>query len=142
TFPKGTLPLHEPLGYADHALKKFFERVKNMDCFEDTLVVICADHGSMSHYPLYHTTANAFAIPIVFYYPGGELKGISDRLVQQIDILPTVLNFLEYDQPYFAFGFDAFSKERRNFIVNNMGENYNFFMDDYFMVYGQQQVRS
>ena len=142
TFPKGTLPLHEPLGYADHALKNFFERVQNMAWFEETLFVICADHGSMSHYPLYHTTANSFAIPIVFYYPGGELRGVSDRLVQQIDILPTVLNFLEYDQPYFAFGFDAFSNERRNFIVNNMGENYNFFMDDYFMVYGQEQVRS
>lgn len=141
-FPKGTLPLHEPLGYADYALKKFFERASQMDWFEETLFVICADHASMSHYPIYGTLPNSFAIPIVFYYPGGELKGTSDRLIQQIDIMPTVLNFLNYDQPYFTFGFDGFSAQKDNFLVNNIGGNYNFFMGDYFMTYDENQITS
>lgn len=141
-FPKGTLPLHAPLGYADHALKLFFERVSKMDWFENTIFVICADHASMTHYPMYSTVPNSFAIPIVLYYPGGELKGVSDRLVQQIDIMPTVLNFLNFDRPYFAFGFDALDDQQENFLVNNIGSNYNFFMGDYFMTYGEEQVKS
>lgn len=141
-FPKGTLPLHEPLGYSDYALKKFFERVSKMDWYDETLFVICADHASMTHYPIYNTIPNSFAIPIVFYYPGGDLKGVSDRLVQQIDIMPTVLNYLNYDQPYFAFGFDAFDETQKNFLVNHIGSNYNFFMGEHFMVYDDEEVKS
>ncbi len=141
-FPKGTLPLHEPLGYADYALKKFFESASKSTWFNNTLFVICADHASMSHFQEYTTLPNTFSIPIIFYYPGGELKGVSDKLVQQIDIMPTVLNYLEYDKPYFSFGFDAFSKDRNNFVVSNIGSNYNFFKGDYFMTYGDNEVKS
>lgn len=141
-FPKGKLPLHEPLGYADYALKEFFETAKTKPWFKNTLFVICADHASMSYFEEYHTLPNSFAIPIIFYYPGGELKGSSDKLVQQIDIMPTVLNYLEYDKPYFAFGFDAFSSGRNNFVVSNMGGSYNFFLGDYFMTYDSREVTS
>ncbi|MCT1532983.1 sulfatase-like hydrolase/transferase [Sphingobacterium daejeonense] len=141
-FPKGTLPLHEPLGYADYALKRFFETASKSPWYQNTLFVICADHASMSHFKEYNTMPNSFAIPIVFYYPGGDLKGVSDKLVQQIDIMPTVLNFLHYDKPYFSFGFDAFSPDRNNFVVSNIGNIYNFFKGDYFMTYGNQEVTS
>lgn len=141
-FPKGTLPLHEPLGYADYALKRFFETASKSPWYQNTLFVICADHASMSHFKEYNTMPNSFAIPIVFYYPGGDLKGVSDKLVQQIDIMPTVLNYLHYDKPYFSFGFDAFSPGRNNFVVSNIGNIYNFFKGDYFMTYGNQEVTS
>lgn len=141
-FPKGTLPLHEPLGYADYALKRFFEKASKSPWYKNTLFVICADHASMSHFKEYNTMPNSFAIPIVFYYPGGELKGQSDKLVQQIDIMPTVLNYLHYDKPYFSFGFDAFSPEKNNFVVSNIGNIYNFFKGDYFMTYGNNEVKS
>lgn len=141
-FPKGTLPLHEPLGYADHALKEFFQTASKSPWYNNTLFVICADHASMSHFKEYNTMPNSFAIPIVFYYPGGELKGVSDKLVQQIDIMPTVLNYLQYDKPYFSFGFDAFAPDRNNFVISNIGNIYNFFMGDYFMTYGDKEVKS
>ncbi|MFZ4260679.1 LTA synthase family protein [Sphingobacterium sp. HJSM2_6] len=141
-FPKGTLALHEPLGYADYALKKFFETASKSSWYSNTLFVICADHASMSHFPEYNTIANSFAIPIVFYYPGGNLKGLSNKLVQQIDIMPTVLNYLNYDKPYFSFGFDAFNNSTDNFVVSNIGNSYNFFMEDYFLTYSDKEVKS
>lgn len=141
-FPKGTLALHEPLGYADYALKEFFATASKSKWYNNTLFVICADHASMTHFKEYNTMPNSFAIPIIFYYPGGELKGVSDKLVQQIDIMPTVLNYLQYDKPYFSFGFDAMSADRNNFVVSNIGNIYNFFMGDYFMTYGDKEVKS
>lgn len=141
-FPKGKLPLHEPIGYADHALRKFFNTASKSDWYNNTLFVIVADHASMIHFPEYNTTPNFFAIPIIFYYPGGELKGLSDKLVQQIDIMPTVLNYLQYDKPYFAFGSDAFDPRRDNFLVNNIGGSYNFFMGDYFMTFDNERPSS
>ena len=141
-FPKGQLPLHEPIGYADNALRQFFNTASKSEWYNNTLFVIVADHASMIHFPEYNTTPNFFSIPIIFYYPGGELKGLSDKLEQQIDIMPTVLNYLQYDKPYFAFGSDAFDPRRDNFLVNNIGGSYNFFMGDYFMTFDNERPSS
>lgn len=64
-----------------------------------------------------------------------NLKGKDDKLVQQMDIMPTVLNYLGYDKPYFSFGFDAFSPRKDNFVVNNIGDAFNFYQGDYYMVH-------
>lgn len=133
-FPKGNLPVQEVIGYTDLALRKFFETAKEQSWYNRTLFVLCADHATVSHYPEYQTPLGAYSIPIVFYYPGGELKGMSDKLVQQIDIMPTVLNFLNYEKPYFAFGFDAFSSDTTNFVVNNNGSAFSFIQGDYLLI--------
>src|SRR5690606_36823750 len=52
----------------------------------------------------------------------------------QIDIARTVLNFLNFDKPYFAFGFDAFASDSTNFVVNNNGTAFNFYQGDYLLV--------
>ena len=131
-FPKGPLPVQEPIGYTDNALRRFFQRAKSSSWYDNTLFVICADHATVSHLPEYQNTQGAYAIPIVFYYPGGdkELVGMQQKVVQQIDILPTVLNFLNYPEPYFAFGFDAFRQEDNFSIVNNDGI-FTMFYDSY-----------
>lgn len=141
-FPKGTLPLHEPLGYSDYALKRFFDKASKSKWFKNTLFVICADHASMTKFPEYNTMANSFAIPIILYHPGGDLRGVSDRLVQQIDIMPTVLSYLNYQKPYFSFGTNALDSTQDNFLVNNIGSGYNFYMNDYFMNYDNDDVKS
>lgn len=141
-FPKGNIPLHEPLGYTDNALRAFFATAAKSDWYANTLFVLCADHASQSYLPEYQTSATSFAIPIVFYYPGGNLKGMSDKLVQQIDIMPTVLNFMHYPKPYFAFGFDAFDSSKDNFVVNNVGNSYNLYYGDYFMSHDGEKATS
>lgn len=142
-FPKGPLPVQEPVGYTDYALRQFFKTASQMTWFDNTLFVICADHATVSHLPEYKTSANSVAIPIIFYQPSdGNLQGISDKLVQQIDIMPTVMNYLGYNKPYFSFGFDAFSSDRDNFLVNNISGTYCFFQDDYFMTHDGEQSLS
>lgn len=133
-FPKGNLPVQKAIGYTDMALRKFFDTAKKQPWFDDTLFVLCADHATVSYYPEYQTILGSYSIPIVFYYPGGELQGISDKLVQQIDIMPTVLNYLNYDEPYFAFGFDAFSSDSTNFVVNNNGSTFLFSQGDHLLI--------
>lgn len=134
-FPKGPLPVQEPMGYTDMAIGKFFATASKMPWFKNTLFVLCADHATVSYLPEYQTTAGSFSIPILFYYPGGDLKGTTDKLIQQADIMPTVLNYLNYDKPYFAFGFDAFSSQKDNFVVNNNDGTFSFYQGDYLMLY-------
>lgn len=141
-FKKGPLPVQEPLGYTDMALRKFFETAKKMPWYNNTLFVLCADHATVSYLPEYQTIPGYFSIPILFYYPGGNLKGRTDKLIQQIDIMPTVLNYLNYDKPYFAFGFDAMDKMQNNFVVNNNDGNFNFYKGNYLLINDGKQSQS
>ncbi len=132
-FPKGPLPVQEPIGYTDLALREFFATAAKMPWYKNTLFVICADHATVSHLPEYQTLPGYFSVPILFYFPGGDLKGKTNKLIQQADIMPTVLNYLNYDKPYFAFGFDAFSNINNNFVVNNNDGGFSFYQGDYLL---------
>src|SRR5690606_32281779 len=105
-----------------------------MPWFENTLFVLCADHATVSYHPEYQTLLGSYAIPIVFYSPAGYLIGTSDHLVQQIDIAPTVLNYLNYDETYVAFGFDAFAADTTNFVVNNNGTSFSLHQGNYLLL--------
>ena len=47
-FPQGTLGIHKSIGYADYAVKQFFETVKKEPWYKDTLFIITADHAYKS----------------------------------------------------------------------------------------------
>ncbi|WP_293939662.1 LTA synthase family protein [Sphingobacterium sp. UBA5996] len=141
-FPKGPLPVQEPIGYTDNALREFFATASKMPWYKNTVFVICADHATVSYLPEYQTAAGGFQIPIIFYAPGDNLVGKADKLVQQIDIMPTILNYLHYDEPYFAFGSDAFKPGKDNFVLNNNAGSYNLYYKDYMMSYDGLKVTS
>lgn len=134
-FPKGPLPVQEPIGYTDMAIRNFFATASTMPWYKNTLFVLVADHATVSYFPEYNTIAGFFSIPILFYYPGGNLVGKTNKLIQQIDIMPTVLNYLNYNKPYFAFGFDAMDNKKDNFVVNNNDGSFSLYMGDYLMIH-------
>lgn len=138
-FPKGPLPVQEPMGYTDMAIRKFFATAAKMPWYHNTLFVLVADHATVSYLPEYQTVQGSFSVPILFYYPGGSLKGRTDKLIQQMDIMPTVLNYLHYNKPYFAFGFDALNNTIDNFVVNNNDGSFSFYQGDYLLMNDGQQ---
>ncbi|MDE6432004.1 MAG: sulfatase-like hydrolase/transferase, partial [Opitutales bacterium] len=101
-FPKDVIPLPEFIAYADYSLQKFFETAEKMDWYKDTIFILVADHTSGQQQPYYVNNVGGFSIPLIIFDPNGGLVGRSDTVVQQIDIMPTILNLLGYDQPYFA----------------------------------------
>jgi len=107
-FPQGERPLQQCIAYTDYALKRFFETASKQPWFKNTLFVITADHVSQQIDPFYCTSLGNYSVPIIFYAPSDEsLHGYDEeRVVEQIDIMPTVLGYLHYDLPYIAFGFD------------------------------------
>ncbi len=110
-FPKGTLPIHESIGYADESLKEFFQKAITTDWFENTLFVITADHTSLSEHQAYQTKLGSLRIPILLYHPTDSLlMGRNKTVMQQIDIMPTILDLLGYENQYFTFGVSAFDQ--------------------------------
>ena len=141
-FPKGPLPVYQTMGYTDFALRKFFAKAKTMPWYKNTLFVITADHAAtFAHYPKYQTSVGNFSIPIIFYAPGDSTMKSRDTttLVQQIDIMPSVLSYLHYDKPYFAFGKNIFQKPPINFAVNYDGV-YQWFNGPYILQFDGQKT--
>ena len=111
-FPQGERPLQQCIAYTDYALKRFFEAASREPWFNNTLFVITADHVSQQIDPFYCTTLGNYCVPIILYAPGDpSLHGYDEeRVVEQIDIMPTVLSYLHYDKPYIAFGRDMLNE--------------------------------
>lgn len=141
-FNKGPLPIYECISYTDMALEKFFEKAKSMPWYENTLFVITADHtATAKYYPEYQTAWGAFSVPVIFFAPGDPtFKGVENRVVQQIDIMPTVLGYLHYDQPYFSFGNNMLANNIENdFAVNYTGV-YQWFEGEYMLQYDEERI--
>jgi len=134
-FPKGTLPIHQCVAYTDYSLKKFFEKASKMSWFDNTLFVFTADHANQSYYPEYKTNIGVFAVPLIFHVPNGSLKGEFDDLAQQIDIMPSVLGYLNYNKPFLAFGRNLFDNKQVPFVINYTSGTYQLFMGDFLFLF-------
>jgi phosphoglycerol transferase MdoB-like AlkP superfamily enzyme len=121
-FPKGELPIHESIGYADYALSEFFNEARKTKWFDETLFVITADHTGPASQAKYNTRSGMFRIPVLFYHPAEDLKGIVNNPVQQTDIIPGILDYLRYDQPFVAFGKSLISQPETPFAINYPGD--------------------
>lgn len=135
-FKGGPLKIHRTIQYTDHALQKFFNKVSLMPWYENTLFVITADHCSaLIQYDEYRTAAGYFAIPLIFFEPGSDLKGMSYDLAQQTDIMPAVMDYLGFDESYIAFGNELFDENKGKFVFNYLDNIYQFFEGDYMMMF-------
>ena len=146
-FPQGERPLQQCIAYTDYALKRFFETASRQPWFNNTLFVITADHVSQQIDPFYCTTLGNYCVPIILYAPGDpSLHGYDEeRVVEQIDIMPTVLNYLHYDQPYIAFGLDMLNGTAdEGFALHWLPESssYEYVWGDYAMQFDGKQVTS
>ncbi|MBO9667691.1 MAG: LTA synthase family protein, partial [Bdellovibrio sp.] len=94
-FPEGAIPILKTVGYTDLALKEFFATAEKKPWFKDTLFIITADHTSLHYRPEYQNEVGDYRIPLFFYHPSFQFPKVdTSMVVQQIDVLPTVLDFL------------------------------------------------
>lgn len=135
-FKGGPMIIHRTIQYTDYSLRKFFETAAQMPWFKNTLFVFTADHASAEiQYPEYNSAWGYFSIPIFFYKPGENWSSFKQEIIQQIDIMPTILGYLHYDRPYVAFGRDIFKEDKAPFAFNYLDNVYQTFMDDYLLMF-------
>lgn len=125
-FPDSKLKILSSIAYTDYSLKKFFNTAYRLDWYNNTLFVICADHTSLAIEREYGTQIGRYAIPIVYFHPGDtNLNGISHKVTQQIDILPSILDYLNFDEKFIAFGKSVFQDEKDGYwFCHNRGTYY------------------
>ncbi len=139
-FPSGPAPILEVVGYTDHALKKFFNEARKRPWFKNTLFVITADHTNESVRSEFQNDFGSYCIPIIFYKSGSCLTGMKNRISQQIDIMPSVLDYLNFDEEYIAFGNNLFDDSRESFAFNTNGSTYHLYMNDHMLEMIDNQI--
>ena len=91
--------------YTDYALRKFFEMARKQPWFNNTVFVIVADHCASSagktELPL-----DKYRIPAIIYTPNGKPEKC-EKLMSQIDLMPTLFGLLHFDYHSKFFGQDV-----------------------------------
>lgn len=119
-FAEGPHPLCRVVSYSDNALRKFFDTARQSDWYYNTTFVITADHSGQGLHREYNDYNGWYRIPMLIYRPMHEETPASDttpanschkvysRLMQQTDIMPTLLDFLGIQTHAICFGTSAF----------------------------------
>ncbi|MBQ0022057.1 MAG: LTA synthase family protein [Prevotellaceae bacterium] len=147
-YDAGNDPMEPCIEYSDNALRQFFNKAKKQKWFSNTLFVITADHTSHHYKPFYKTEFGHYYVPIVFYAPNDTtLHGYdTHQIVEQIDIMPSVLSYIGYDKPYIGFGrnvlnCDSISREQGIALHWVPGMNgYEYVEGDYVLEFDGEKV--
>ncbi len=111
SLPDGYTKIHKGVAYDDMAVRRFFERFGDEEWFQRTVFVFVADHVSSEKLAeVTRTYPGNMHIIGFMYTPDGALRGQIEDVVQQIDIMPTVLGLAGNTEPYFAFGRDVLNE--------------------------------
>ena len=101
------------VGFVDTLLGKLLARLKEVDLYDRSLIVVTADHGcsfrpgdsqrevSATNYP------DILRVPLFIKPPNQRRSVVSDRNVQTIDILPTIADLLSIRLPWRVDGRSA-----------------------------------
>lgn len=133
-FPKGPVPYNETVGYTDFALKKFFAAIKKEPWYNNTIFVITGDHSALTADKNFKSELGLYRIPVIFYSPMLKHGLVSNQVMQQIDIWPTLNDMLHTGDTIFAFGRSAFSNQDKFYIYYSNGE-YILMIGDYVSKY-------
>jgi phosphoglycerol transferase MdoB-like AlkP superfamily enzyme len=143
-YKEEALPIHKVIRYTDNALRLFFESARKQPWFENTIFAITSDHTNMSNHEEYKTDLGGFCSPVIFYDPTGEMGvGMRDAIAQQIDIMPTILGYLGYDQPYLGFGIDLLKTPAEDtWAVNYLNGIYQYVKYGYVLQFDGQHAKA
>jgi hypothetical protein len=106
------------IGYTDRLVGRLLDRLESTGMFDETLLVIVADHGE--NFDVKKTPAEAFApgklswrravtaaniqdvapVPLFVKYPGESKGKVDRRWVKTIDVLPTIADTLGITMPF------------------------------------------
>lgn len=136
-------PILTTLRYADLALQRFFQTAQKQPWYNNTLFVITGDHTNVCSHTEYNNDLGRYRVPIILFDPSGELPiGPSNVVAQQIDIMPTVLDFLGYGNSYIAFGKNLLETEvNKDWALFYNNGNYQYVVGDTLTIWDGTQVR-
>lgn len=104
-------PYSGEIAYVDHHIQKVVDKLKELELYDSTLIVIVSDHGEdmgehgeTEHgYFIYQSTQH---VPFIICPPGLSKPKKIDDVVSLVDVTPTVLSYLDISIPGYMQGKD------------------------------------
>lgn len=119
SFNNGTLDIHESIGYTDRMLANFFKSVRAKSWFDNSIFIILADHSSENAMHAYRTPSGKYEIPLLLYSPKLLRPGKFNETTSQLDVLPTILDLVNYPDSVYTYGESIFSDDRKSDVIHN-----------------------
>ena len=139
---KGPQKIATSISYGDLSLRAFFEEAQKQPWYNHTLFVICADHTPATKTKLYNQRTHMYQIPIAFYDPSGKLKAEKqERIVQQLDIYPTILDLLNINTKYYSFG-NSIYQNPNNEAISYLEGTYYYFKNNHMLSFTGEKARN
>lgn len=138
------LPIQKCIRYTDMAIGKFFASASKQKWFKNTIFVLTSDHTNQSDHAQYKTDIGGFCSPIIIYDPSGDIMPQRvNGIAQQIDIMPTLLNYIRYPTPYLAFGDDLLgTPASETWAVNYLNGIYQYVKYGYVLQWDGKQTKA
>ena len=127
-LPRGDFPMQHTVAYTDMALQKFFDKISKSKWYDRTLFVITADHTNFTGSQNIDYD-RLYDVPMVFYHPKLDTAFVADKIMQQTDIMPSVISCLGIDGQYNAFGNNVFDTLQTRFAVYRKDDYCSFLLD-------------
>jgi phosphoglycerol transferase MdoB-like AlkP superfamily enzyme len=133
-FKQGPLEIHKSIGYADYALKMFFEKAQKTKWFKETIFIITADHTQKNHEVSYQYFSGDYRVPMIIYSESNQFKDrfLAERdeyltkVTQAVDVPHIILELMGVDhRPRLPpFGANTLNKGVKGLAVNYNGFQY------------------
>lgn len=134
-YRKLSSPELNAFSYADHFLGVFIERLRKMDCWKNTLVVIVPDH--LGAYPEQIDNYQPWRYEIPLIVMGGPVKQARriDTVGSQIDICATVLGMMGMEHKEFTYSKDLLDPKAPHFAFFSFPDAMGMATKDSYMYY-------
>jgi hypothetical protein len=94
------------VGFADRFVGDLVDRLQAQGIYNEALIVITADHGTSFQHGkprrsvIEGSRAEVMLVPLIIKFPGQVAGLVSDRVVETVDIVPTIASVLSATVPY------------------------------------------
>lgn len=136
-YGDGTNPVLNRFYNVDYQFGKFWEKFKNSELFDNTVLVFTADHvtykddpyvAAFSEYTRVHTCFDE--IPLSIYYKGITPETIDVNGRNSLGLAPTVLDYLDISAPNYFLGTSLFAKEAGSMLETSFYDSCTYYSSE------------
>lgn len=104
--------------YFDESLSNFFAQNSNAEWFNNSIFLFISDHTLiLNKKRTIENFSEDIHIPFFIYDPSADVTRKIDRYGQQLDFIPTLLDYLNYSGRYQAFGKSLLQENDHNYFI-------------------------
>ncbi len=135
-------PVRRCYRYTDEALRAFFSTAQQMPWYSNTLFVLCADHVGPGNNDNSYTRTHRYRIPIGFFDPSVSKDSLQpqQKVLQQIDILPSIMDYLHYPESFNTLGTSLFDSTNTAFSMMYTESQFQILNEQYLLLFDGKMV--